>query len=249
MKSVVFLVVLFFQIAVAQTPEELFLKGNNLYQTEQYQDAINTYKTIEKKAYKSADLYYNIANAYYKLNKIAPAIYNYEKALKLDSQHKQAQINLKFANRMKIDAIPQIPKTFLQKVSESTYLKWSYKTWSILAVIASFLTTLLFLLYYFSFSSKKKIFYFNSTIFAALLLLASVIFAFKNHQITSNKKEAIVFSQKSTLKNAPTNSSETLLELHEGTKVKILKKGDYWTKIKLADGKTGWISTATVKEI
>ena len=40
-------------------------------------------KAYLKSGKESAEVYFNLGNAYYKLNRVAPAIYNYEKSLQL----------------------------------------------------------------------------------------------------------------------------------------------------------------------
>ena len=40
---------------------------------------------IEEQGMESDELFFNIANCYYKMNKVAPAIYYYEKALLISS--------------------------------------------------------------------------------------------------------------------------------------------------------------------
>jgi tetratricopeptide (TPR) repeat protein len=45
----------------------------------QYQQAIDAYSSVLSTNKQSSELYYNNGNSYYKLNKVAPAIYNYEK--------------------------------------------------------------------------------------------------------------------------------------------------------------------------
>ena len=64
-----------------------------------------------------------------------------------------------------------------------------------------------------------------------------------------NNIEAIIFSGQTQVKSAPTNSSEIYFELHEGTKVLVLESLDNWKKIKIADGKMGWIKVSDLKEI
>ncbi len=115
--------------------------------------------------------------------------------------------------------------------------------------MASFLASILFLLYHFSFSSKKKLFYFNTSILAVFILVMSVFFAFSNFNAKQKNRIAIIFATKTEIKNAPTNSSDEVFELHEGTKVLILDELDNWKKIKLADGKIGWINAEDLKEI
>ena len=150
---------------------------------------------------------------------------------------------------MKIDAIEVMPKTFLQKFSEKYIYKLHYDTWAWIAVVLSFIGALLFLLYHFSYSSAKNLLYFNTSILSALLLIISVVFAYKSYNHEKNTKHAIIFKQSTEIKNAPTLNSDTTFELHEGTKVLVLDVIDDWKKIKLADGKIGWILADDLREI
>jgi len=236
-------------ISFAQTADELFSKANDFYKNGQYTKAAQLYLIIEKSGLESDDLYFNLGNSYYKLNKVAPSIYYYEKALKINPMHEDASNNLAFAKRMTIDVIEDLPKTFFQRFSSNVIQKLTYNTWAILGVTASFLAALLFLLYYFSSSPKRKIFYFNITIFAVFVMTVSVIFAYSNYETTQKSRSAIIFASKSEIKNAPSLNSETVFELHEGTKVTILDELSNWKKIKLADGKIGWVNVADIKEI
>ena len=59
--------------------------------------------------------------------------------------------------------------------------------------------------------------------------------------------EAIIFSEKSEVKNAPTLNSDKIFMLHEGTKVLVLDSVDNWKKIRIADGKIGWIISDEIK--
>ncbi len=240
---------LFSSIVFSQTSDELFSKGNNLYQNGKYSEAIELYSSIEKQGLISDDLFFNLGNCYYKLNKVAPSIYYYEKALKINPTHEDASFNLAYAKRMTIDVIEELPQTFLQRFSSTVIQKLPFETWAIIAVLASFLASILFLLYHFSYSSKKKLFYFNTSIFAVFVLLISTFFAFNNYDTVQKNRTAIVFVDKVEIKNAPSTSSEVVFELHEGTKVLILDELDSWKKIKIADGKIGWIYANDIKEI
>ncbi len=245
-----FILTLFFcYISYAQTASDLFSKANSFYKNGQYSEAIKGYSNLEEQGLESDDLFFNLGNCYYKLNKVAPSIYYYEKALKLNPLNEDASINLAFAKRMTIDVIEDLPKTFLQKFSSTVVQKLTYDTWAFLAVICSFLAAFLFLLYYFSSSSKRKIFYFNMTIFTVFLMVVTAIFAFGNYKMTQKNRSAIIFSLKTDIKNSPSKDGESVFELHEGTKVYIMDELSNWKKIKLADGKIGWIKASDLKEI
>ena len=166
MKNVVFtLLVLCGLVSFSQTPNELFSTANQLYKTGKYQEASKVYLSIEKQGLQSADLYFNLGNCYYKLSKVAPSIYYYEKALKINPAYEDAISNLAFAKRMTIDIVEELPKTVFQRFSEAVIQKLTFDSWAILAVVGSFLTALLFLLYYFSSGSKLKLLFFNGSIF------------------------------------------------------------------------------------
>lgn len=249
MKKVIFLLLFSWVMGFAQQTEALFLEANSLYKDGAYEQAIDLYKSIEAKGLVSDDLYFNLGNSYYKLNKIAPAIYNFEKALLLNPLHSEAQNNLTFAKRMTIDTIKVLPITFLQSFNQAVIMKFSYNTWAYLAVLMTFLAAIWFLWYHFAVATRRKLLLFNLTILSVVLLVVTVFFAFHNFRIVKNNKIAIVFAAKTKINNAPTQGSDELFYLHEGTKVIVLDAVDDWKKIKIADGKTGWIIASDIREL
>jgi tetratricopeptide (TPR) repeat protein len=235
------------QAVFSQSAEELFEKANEQYKLEQYQDAINTYEQIKELGLTSSELYYNIGNCYYKLNKVAYSIYNYEKALLIDPLNEDAENNLIFARRLTIDNIEALPKTLLQKIEGAVVKKLSYDQWAITSVVLSILGCGLFLLFYFSYSSGKKRFFFVTSMLCFLLLIVTSVFTIKEYSYMQNNVDAIIFALETDVKNAPTLNSEDVFTLHEGTKVKVLDTVDNWKKIKIADGKIGWIVASELK--
>jgi tetratricopeptide (TPR) repeat protein len=249
MKKVTIFILFFGLFVNAQSNTELFNKANQFYKNADYRSAISNYHLIEKSGFHSDALYFNLANAYYKLNEVAPSIYYYEKALKLNPLNEDAKYNLILANRLSIDAIESMPKSLIQKIETNFLHKISVENWALAAIILSFLTALLFLIYYFAYSSILKRIFFSISILTFGLMLFAVLMAFKSVNYEKNHMPAIIFSEKAVIKNAPTFNSEDVFILHEGTKVEILDMVDDWYKIKLADGKIGWVKTGVLKII
>jgi len=233
----------------AQVPDSLFTAANKAYQQENYMEALEAYQKIEKQELKSASLYFNMANIYYKTNQVAPAVYYYEKALKIAPNDKDIQFNLEFANRMILDNIEPLPKSLSQKLLDGIVLRFTYETWSKFAVGLAFVFAILFLMYHFSYSTSKKRIYFITSILSVIFVTSCLFFAYRNKHHVDNNIEAIIFSPVAEVKSAPTNSSDVYFELHEGSKVVILEVLDNWKKIKIADGKMGWINSEALKEI
>ncbi len=249
MKKIIVIALIIFSNGLLAQVDSLFAKANKLYQSEKYSEALTAYQEIEKHKLSSDDLWYNMANTYYKMNKIAPAIYYYEKVLLQSPSHSDAQFNLAFAKRMTLDNIEPLPKTVFQKFNQGFILKLTYNTWAWLAIGLSFLFAVLFLLFHFSYSSSHKRLYFMTSFVSAILALLTIAITYQNYKYVKSNKEAIVFIQKTEVKTAPTMASEVSFELHEGTKVNILESLDNWKKIKIADGKIGWIIADDLKEL
>ena len=236
-------------LGIAQNADSLFVQGNELYRQENYNEALKAYQEIEAMDQESWALYYNIGNIHYKMNRVAPAIFYYEKALKLRPDQQDVLFNLEFANQMVLDNIEPLPRNLGQRFMDAVILKLTYETWAKIAVGLAFLFALLFLMYHFSYSTGKKRFYFITSIITVVLVTTSVFFAFRNQLYVKNNKEAIIFATEAEVMNAPTTTSEAYFELHEGTKVTVLENLDNWKKIRIADGKIGWIDEKHLREI
>ena len=237
-------------VSFAQEAIVQFEKANELYRNSFYTEAIEIYESIEQSGAISAELYYNLGNTYYKTNEVAASIYNYEKALQLNPANKEDILtNLTYAKRMTIDVIEALPKTFLQRVEANFVATITYDQWAFWAVISAFLTAVFFLLFYFSFVPFQKRLYFIGSSIAVILMIVTLSFSFLQYTKVQNTREAILFTAKVGVKNAPSQISEEVFELHEGTKVTIIDSVAVWLQIKLADGKKGWLLTEDVKEL
>ncbi|MEM9686153.1 MAG: SH3 domain-containing protein, partial [Bacteroidota bacterium] len=60
---------------------------------------------------------------------------------------------------------------------------------------------------------------------------------------------AIIFEKETEVRSEPNDRSEKVFLLHEGTKVNVKDELGEWKKIRLTDGKTGWLPAKTLKEI
>lgn len=249
MKKILVILLLFISsIAATQNSNALFADANTLYKEGKYIEAIDKYNLILEQGNVSSELFFNLGNCYYKLNKVAPTIYNYERALQLDPLNKDAQNNLIYAKRLTLDRIEALPKSVFQKINKNFLQKFSYNTWAIFSIVLSILASVLFLFFYFSYSPNQKRLYFSTSIISFLLLAVLLIITFNQYNQAKNNIQAIIFPEQIEVKNAPTENSDEVFTLHEGTKVKVLDTVDNWKKIKLADGKIGWTLSSNLKE-
>jgi len=248
MRNIICIVLLITSFGYAQNGQ-LFEKANELYNSEKYNDAIQVYEQILSTKNHSASLYFNLGNAYYKLNQTAESIYNYEKALQLDPTNEDVLVNLAFANNMRIDKIDVIPVTGFSKMFSSVINMLSFDMWAILAIVFMFLFIVAFVGYSQSKFANRKRYFFIMALFALFLSVLSVAFAYQQEATIINEKYAIVFTKESQVMSEPNFNSNEAFRLHEGTKVSVFEDFDGWTKIKLTNGSVGWIITKDIKKL
>ncbi|WMI66812.1 tetratricopeptide repeat protein [Aestuariibaculum sp. YM273] len=227
----------------------LFEQANALYNDGKYAEAIDKYEAILATKNESAELYFNLGNANYKLNNIAPSIYYYEKALQLSPNDSDIQNNLSFARNMTIDAIDVLPEGGVSKLVKKITNTMSFDGWAKLAIVFVLCFVILFLAYYFAYSTMRKRLAFVGSLTVLAFICISVSLAFHKYALDKKDRPAIVFVQESKVKSEPNNRSEESFRLHEGTKVQILDTVEDWKKIKLADGKSGWIANQDIKAL
>jgi tetratricopeptide (TPR) repeat protein len=241
-KIYIFIAIVFGFDAFAQNPQEDFTQANKLYQNQDYEGAIEIYESLVYKNYISSDLYYNTANTYYKLNKIAPAILFYKKALKHDPNNEDALFNLNMAEARIADKFEVLPKTFIQELWEGITQMFSINTWAIFGVISSFLSLIFLLWFKFSTSTVNKRLSFVLGLSFVISTIATISIAFQQKSFMENNRSAVVMAANSYVKVAPNEKSEDAFILHEGSSIIVIDDLDDWYRIKLIDGKLGWIS-------
>jgi tetratricopeptide (TPR) repeat protein len=237
------------QIKANESLQDSIKKANKLYLSKNYEASAKTYNSIVKLGYQSPELFYNLGNAYYKANKIALAIVNYERALKLNPGFDDAQYNLEIANKLIIDKIEVVPEFFLTTWFKAIISVYSFNTWAYFSVFL-FLLSLVFLgVYFFSklLSFRKFSFFFALILF--FLVIITFVFAQKQYQYQVKTKYAIIYETTVTLKSSPSESGTNIFPLHEGTKVQMLENVGEWTQVKIADGKQAWLKKENILEI
>lgn len=253
MKKILYILFFITGFVFANESDEVskaFANANDLYKKENYEAAAAKYEFINSNLkVESAELYFNLGNCYYKLDKIAPAIYNFEKALLFNPNDETIKTNLEFAQKKAIDDIKVVPEVGISKAIYAFVGTWHYDSWAWAAVIMSLLFLLTFLGYYFGNTTLiKRIFFTGMFVFLVGIIIA-VSAAFLQKQNDVKTKPAIVFSSAVNVKAEPKNTSEDVLVLHEGTKVFVLETLDNWKKIQLTDKTQGWIEKDAIKEL
>jgi len=243
LKYLTLLVVLFGNFVInAQDLETLMKTGNDFYQNKQYQEAIENYESILQQGYVSGDLYYNLGNSYFRIGAIGNAILFYERALKISPSHEDAAYNLRIANARTVDKIQEIPPLFFIKWWNILLSTFTSTGWQTIIFIFYILLLTCIAVYFLvrNLQTQKFAFIFGSLNIVALLI--AVILFFSSLERESSNDYGILLKSVATAKISPDEQSNDAFVIHEGIKFRIEDQVKYWVKIKLADGKVGWLT-------
>lgn len=233
----------------AESAQSLKLKADAAYSKGMYQESIADYEAALKMG-KSANLYYNLGNAYYRTENITRAVINYEKALLLAPGDADILHNLEIARAKTIDNIQPQEKIFFKVWIENFKTSLGVDAWATIALISLIVALLLFLVYLFAkqMAVRKAAFY--ASVVLVFAFIVGNIFASDLKKLATNPSCAIITSPAVTAKKTPTSGANDVCVLHEGTRVDILDnslKG--WLEIRIADGREGWIEDKSVELI
>ena len=236
-------------MVLGQEENTTFENANSAYNAGQFEKAVMLYKEILESGQQSAELYFNLANSYYRLNQVAESIFYFEKAKLLKSKDEDININSAFAQNMAIDAVEVLPKSQMTQWKEKTFDLLSQEGWAYFTVLLAWLLVLFWGLYLWNKVPLIKRMFFVSTVVFGLLLMGSLAISFVKASNFADTTFGILFNKKIEVWAEPNKRAEVLFLLHEGTKVQMLDELQEWQKIRIANGSEGWIKDGKVRSL
>lgn len=220
--------------------------ANEYYKNNRYQLAIDEYNKLLLDGFEGTSLYYNLGNAHYRLGKIGYAILYYEKALKLSPNDEDVKHNLALSKLNLKDKVDTLPPFFIFNILEGLLASFSITGWTIIVYIFFILGLLASIAYFFSRNiTEQRISFFTGVVLTSVLILSIILLTVKMNK-EFNVKDGIIIEPSVVVKSSPDYSSKDSFQIHEGLKVRLEDNVDDWVKIRLDDGKIGWIMQKSI---
>jgi len=232
--QIIFCLFVVYPAANAATSEDMFATANTEFKAGYFKAAITDYGAVVQSGEWSANLFYDLGNAYFRDSDFGRAILNYERALQLDRNHPEADANLRIA-RDQAHALELAPAP-LEK-----YLNFaSAKSFTILAAILFWGTIILSIL------RRRKVLW---MMIGLLLTAGCALAAYKLENGTRGQGVAVVVADNAEARVATADSAKSVLALPPGSEVVILQERGDWSYAALPNDQRGWISTKAVEKV
>jgi len=225
-------VCLFAEQSFAQTNAE-FLKATQDYTAGRFQDAIKSYESLVQARQFSANLFYDLGNAYFRAGDFGAAILNYERALALDQHHPEADANLRIVRdeTRALELAPSPIERFLQFGTANQY--------AVVAALAFWVAA--FALVAFFFSRRRATGALALSILSLSIFAIAVFAGYRLENGSNGKALAIVTGNGVEARLATADNANTVLALPPGSEIKILSTRGDWIYAALPYNLRGWL--------
>jgi tetratricopeptide (TPR) repeat protein len=225
-----------------QDPREIFARGNSFYEAGQYEKAIGEYEKLLQRGYRGGNLFYNLGNAYFKLDQKGRAILYYKKALKLQPRDQDIKSNIDFALSLVEDNIKPSPRSWAANQWNKLVSSFNMRELAIAAVVMFWLLFAVLIVFVYANRWRRILL----RVAGILLVLFFVVVAGAlSRAYLDGEKEAVVLTKEVKVHYGPSADDVVAFILHEGAVVRVENVKADWYLIGLPDGKSGWLKKSS----
>src|SRR5256885_8484933 len=239
-RFLLFFAVSSFATVALAADEGAFAKANQAYTEGRFDEAAAGYESLINSGNWTANLFYDLGNARYRLGDFGQAILDYERALALDPRQPEADANLRLA-RDEARAL-ELRRDWIERYAGMATVKQYTVAAAIAFWFALFVTAHLF----FSRRSAGRI----ALIALSVIVCGASIFAiFTLENGARGDALAIVTGKDVEARLATADNAKSVLVLPAGSEIKILSERGDWVYAALPNDQRGWIPAASAQRV
>lgn len=226
--------------AIAQVDAQ-FAKANQEFAAGHFKEAIDEYEALVRSGQLSANLFYDLGNAYFRIGDFGRAILNYERALALEPRHPEADANLRIvrdqARALELPA--SAPERSLRFLTLDQY--------AIVASIAFWIGAAGIVLR--MLGRRRSFALITMSILSFLVFALSVTAIVKIDNGNKGRALAIVTDKGVEARVATADNANSVLALPPGSEIRVLSKRGDWIYAALPNNLRGWITAKSAESV
>jgi len=217
----------------ATDPSSAFEAANKLFYAGKFPEAVAAYENILYSGQKSAALYFNLGNAYFKNGQIGKAISVYREAERLTPRDPDIRANIQFA-RNQIQG-PTLAPSRAQHVLG----KLTLNEWTLLAATAVWLCFVILALREWRPNLKRPLrLYLSASALATVLLFACLSISWVENRST---RTAIALGRDVPVRRGPLEDAIAAFTVHDGAELRVLDQNNEWLQVSTDPTRIGWL--------
>lgn len=228
------------------SPDDLFARANSDYDSSKYIEAIEKYNRILIQGHESAELYFNLGNAYFESGDLGHAILNYLRAERLDPNDQDIQDNLAFARSFVSLQLEGVQLNPFGDFVAALVSKYSLNFWGWLS------TALLFVLCAVVYVrvAQGRALILNVSLWSAIVIFISVagLTTFKYRTEFSPDRGVVVMSD-IPVTNKPSSDGDLEFEAVAGLEVEIRDQAEGHVLARFANKRQGWLPVSAIARL
>ncbi len=235
-------------VAAAQTPEEIFDRGNRAYEEGRFEEAAEAYRTVLRYGVRDSRAEYNLANAEFKLGHLGRAVLHYRRALRLDPTDEDTRSNLALVESHLVDRVevqePAAPIRWAIGLQE----RIGPDRQAVAALALFWLAAGLI-----AWCSARPGGWNAGAGWMLAVLLVLVAGTTLSWRVSLARLEgrelAVVLEDSVEVLAGPGGNNATLFTIHEGTTLEIRAQRGEWLQAGLPNGLNGWLRREAVERV
>ena len=226
----------------------LYNEANGRYRAGKYAEAAQRYETALKQGVQNGHVYYNLGNAYFKLDRIGESILWYERARLLEPRDPDIAANLQFANLVKKDRDEASDESMVVAVLRHAYETPSLNELSVILTLA--LVAVLGMACWRLWAAERgRAVWLGCMASGAAVVILAALFLGARAIDEADAGTAIVTVAREIARSAPDANETVVFVIHEGTKVTVQREEKGWVLVRLENGFGGWLPGGAISVI
>jgi tetratricopeptide (TPR) repeat protein len=213
--------------------------ANQAFDQGKFAEAKGAYEKLIEGGAGGANLYYNLANADFRLGAAGLAMLNYERALALHPRHPEAQANLKLLREQNGSRL--LPISWNARLA--AFL--SPNAWIILATVSGWVVLFGLVLIITSRSEDK----FNLWTLSLTSIAVCAVALICARNVSRGQALAVITAKQTEARLAPAQSAGVAEALPAGSQVRVLSERGEWIYCELPGQGRGWIPEGAVERV